>query len=392
MGEFVGVVQAEERGVAAFAQLAVDSEAVVAEWQDGANARIPHLWLRHNCDCDQCLVRQTSERRFQIFTTAPDLQPSLAHIVGASDNQAIAIEWPDGHRSQYASNDLRALLQPAPQPLHYWAKEFQPHRVDFDDFLDDDDAAATFVEQFLCTGVGLLANGPTQQDTLERLSPRLGPVREVLFERIHNVLVDPAGYNIAHTREFVPPHNDMVSYAWPPSVQALHMLVNECQGGETGLVDGFAVLERLRRERPAMFDVLCAVSVPFRQFDATNETSASGPVIELDSAGALRMLRFSNQLMQRLPLHEVRLAEFYRAFSELAGRLNAAATMATLRLEGGQVLLTAGHRVLHARTPIASVGHRHLQDAYFEHDNVRNHLSLLRRLGRTAASSPATTP
>ena len=386
MNEFVSRAQTE-RGIAAIAELAVDNEALVAGWRDGVRTRLPHLWLRHNCDCDQCMVRQTSERRFQIFTVAPDLQPTQAHLVGASNDQAITIEWPDGHLSRYASNDLHALLQPAPQPLRYWAGEFQPHLADFDDFLDDDDAAAAFVEQFLCTGVGLLVNGPTQQGALERLSARLGPVREVLFERIHNVWVDPAGYNIAHTREFVPPHNDMVSYTWPPSVQALHMLVNECEGGETGLVDGFAALERLRREQLQMFDVLCAVPVPFRQFDATNETNASAPVIELDSAGAVRMLRFSNQLMQRMPLHEVRLAEFYRAFSELAGRLNAAATMATLRLEAGQVLLISGHRVLHARAPIASLGHRHLQDAYFEHDNVRNHLTLLRRLGRTTATT-----
>ena len=31
---------------------------------------------------------------------------------------------------------------------------------------------------------------------------------------------------------------------------------------------------------------------------------------------------------------------------------------------------------------LRSNGRRHLQDAYFEHDNVRNHLTLLRRTGR----------
>ena len=49
---------------------------------------------------------------------------------------------------------------------------------------------------------------------------------------------------------------------------------------------------------------------------------------------------------------------------------------------GGQVLLCAGHRVLHGRTALRSKGQRHLQDAYFEHDNVRNHLRWLRLGGR----------
>ena len=357
----------------------MDGEAVVATWRDGTTTRLPHLWLRHNCDCDRCMVRQTGEKRFQIFTAPPDLKPTSVRFEGSGDAQAIAVAWPDGHQSRFSSRDLRGLLQPVPQPLRHWGRGFLPHRVDFGDFLGDDHAAAAFIEEFLSAGVCLLTNGPTQPNALERLAPRLGPVREVLFERIHNVKVDPVGYNIAHTREYVPPHNDMVSYAWPPSVQALHMLANECEGGDTGIVDGFAVLERFRCEQPAMFEVLCAVPVPFRQFDADNETSATAPTVELDTAGEVRMLRFSNQLMQRIPLCEPRLAEFYCAFRELAARLNAPAEMARLRLDAGQVLLTAGHRVLHARTPIAGLGRRHLQDAYFEHDNMRNHLTLLRR-------------
>ena len=360
------------------------SDAVLATWADGASARIPHLWLRHNCECEQCMVRQTSEKRFQIFTVAPDLKPRQASL---ADGQALLVDWPDGHRSRFSAQELRASRRP-PTPLpRYWDGRFKPYRVDFDDFLADDQAAAAGIEHFLATGACVLDNGPTTPNALERLAPRLGPVREVLFERIHNVLVDPAGYNIAHTNEDVPPHNDMVSYAWPPSVQALHMLANECSGGETGIVDGFRVLEGLHREQPQMFEVLCAVDVPFRQFDANNETSASAPTIELATNGAVKTLRYSNQLMQRMTLDEPRLPAFYRAFHELGARLNDPAARAQLRLDAGQVLLIAGHRVLHARSRITSNGRRHLQDAYFEHDNVRNHLTVLRR--RNARGCPA---
>ena len=60
----------------------------------------------------------------------------------------------------------------------------------------------------------LLLGAAGQEDrTLERLSARLGPVREVLFERIHNVKVDPRGYNVAHTSLALPPHNDFASYS-----------------------------------------------------------------------------------------------------------------------------------------------------------------------------------
>ena len=44
------------------------------------------------------------------------------------------------------------------------------------------------------------------------LAPRLGPIREVLFERIHNVPMEGQVYNIAHTSLELPPHNDFASY------------------------------------------------------------------------------------------------------------------------------------------------------------------------------------
>ena len=67
--------------------------------------------------------------------------------------------------------------------------------------------------------------------------------------RIHNVSIDGHVYNIAYFLE-VPPHNDFTSYTWPPSVQALHMLVNDCKGGESMIVDGYSVLNDLKEEHP----------------------------------------------------------------------------------------------------------------------------------------------
>ena len=390
-GEALGA-QACEAGVLYPLDVEVGSfdSGIAVTWQDGTAAHIPYLWLRHNCDCDECVVRQTGEKRLLISAVDADLKPWQVSVEGVANDAALAIEWPGGHRTLYPVRDLRQLLNPPRRPLRHWHGTFQPRSFAFYDFLQDDRTAAAFIAEFLATGACLLVDGPTEPNSLEALAPRLGPVREVLFERIHNVEVNPWGYNIAHTAEDVPPHNDMVSYAWPPSVQALHMLANDCEGGESGIVDGFAVLERLRLEQPAMFDVLRTVPVPFRQFDADNETHAFGTTVEVDGNGELRLLRFSNQLMQRVPLYEPRLFEFYAAYQELARRMLDPGARARFRLEAGEVLIIAAHRVLHARYPITSVGRRHLQDAYFDHDNVRNHLTLLRRQGRIEADDGGT--
>ena len=360
-----------------------NADALSAVWRSGEQTSLPYLWLRDNCGCSECRVVQTSEKRFHLFRVPGDLRPQHVCIEHAgSEDAAISIDWPDGHRTRYRSSEIRGFLSLPRLELHYWDGRFQPRRFDYRRFLENDRAAAELIEEFLRTGVCVLVDAPTEPESCEELAARLGPIREVLFERIHNVKVDPKGYNIAHTGLAVAPHNDFTSYTWPPNVQALHMLVNECEGGESVVVDGFGLLSELRADHPDMFDVLCAVPVPFRIFSEEHECYAVKPMVGLDSGGEVRMVRFNTAQMQAVPLSEPRVSDFYAAYHELSSRVNSPGAQVTFRLEGGQILLCDGHRVLHGRTALCSDGRRHLQDAYFEHDNVRNHLRWLRLSGR----------
>ena len=360
-----------------------NGDALSAVWSGGDRTELPYLWLRDNCGCSECRVVQTTEKRFHLFQVPRDLRPRQVGIDGAgSGDEAISIAWPDGHRTRYLSSEIRGLLNRPRFDLRYWDGGFEPRRFDYQRFLASDRAAEEVIEEFLQTGVCVLVDAPSEPDSSEQLATRLGPVREVLFERIHNVVLDPKGYNIAHTGLAVAPHNDFTSYTWPPSVQALHMLVNECEGGESIVVDGFGLLDGLRRDHPEMFDVLSQVPVPFRIFSERYEVYAANPMVELDSTGEVRLMRFNTAQMQAVPLSEPRLGDFYDAYHELSSRVNDVSAQVTFRLEGGQILLCAGHRVLHGRTALRSKGQRHLQDAYFEHDNVRTHLRWLRLSGR----------
>ncbi len=360
-----------------------EGDALTAVWRGGERTALPYLWLRDNCGCGECRVGQTTEKRFHVFQVAADLRPQRAAVERAGrDDEAIAVTWSDGHRTRFRSSEIHALIGRPQREMEYWDCRFQPRRFDYGRFLSSDRTAADLIEEFLRTGACVLIDAPTAPDTAEQLVSRMGPIREVVFERIHNVTVDPAGYSIAHTDLAIAPHNDFTSYLWPPSVQALHMLTNECDGGDSLIVDAFAVVDGLRRDRPERFEELCAVPVPFRLFSEKDESCAVGPMVELDVEGNVRMVRFNTQQMQPIPLSQPRLRDFYAAYHDLSARINADAAQARFRLEAGQLLLAAAHRVLHGRTALRSRGRRHLQDAYFEHDNVRNHLTVLRRTGR----------
>jgi len=351
-----------------------DGIQVVRGWA-GGNLELPNLWLRDNCQCSECRVTQTTEKKFHIVDIPVDLEPASVLL----EDGELLIEWPDGHRSSYALGDIEALIDVAQPAWQVWPDPYRPQPVDWTAFLADDIVAAKALEDYLASGVLLLADAPVEAGTLEALAPRLGPIREVLFERIHNVEVDPDGYNVAHTTLPLPPHNDFASYTWPPSVQALHMLANETQGGESVLVDGWQILENLRRDQPDHFAALCNTPVPFREFDADNETFSVMPMVRCDSAGNIDGLRYSNQLMQAMDPTRPGVVEFYRAYHELSRRVMSGEARTCFRLEGGQILVLQAHRVLHGRQAFTANARRHLQDAYYEQDNVRNHLTVVRR-------------
>jgi gamma-butyrobetaine dioxygenase len=336
---------------------------------------MPHLWLRDNCPCDDCRVTETQEKSFILSDVPADISPSDARII----NNVLLINWPDGHHSNFDIEEVLALSSPRHQQPLNWGQNFQPEYFSWTEFLSDDAIASEAIQSFLDFGVIVISDAPQALETLELLAPRLGPIREMLFDRIHNVCVDTHVYNVAHTPFALPPHNDFASYSFPPSAQALHMLENEVEGGKSIVVDAWAVAEELRQDRPDYFEMLCRFAVPFREFDEANETYAVEPIVKCDTAGRIISVRFSNQLMQTMDPMMEGVSGFYQAYHELCVRITDPMQRCTFRLEGGQVLLVAAHRVLHAREAFTPSGKRHLQDAYFELDHIANKIVQLKR-------------
>ena len=339
---------------------------------------LPYLWIRDNCPCNECRVQETQEKRFMLDSVPVDLKPTSVSLKQSN----IIVVWPDDHKTSINLQDIEFLKKPRGPEKVLWNNDFTPNYYDWDDFLQKNDTAIDAFSNFVSKGAICIKNAPCIPNSLEDLSPRLGPIREVLFDRIHNVSVDGHIYNIAHTSLAVPPHNDFASYSWQPSVQALHMLANEAEGGESILVDGYSVVRDLRIDFPNFFNILSTFSVPFREFDEENETYANEPIIRLDANNEIAGFRFSNQLMQMIDPQKKNIDLFYEAYHELCKRVTSQKYKSKFRLEAGHILLVSAHRILHGRNEFKLNGKRHLQDAYYEMDNIENNFFHYRGLRR----------
>ena len=329
---------------------------------------LPFLWLRDNCQCDECRIVETQEKQFLLHSVPVNISPKSIEV----KDENLLILWPDNHKSIIPLSKIEQSGKSRYVEHKTWTDKFIPEKYDWSKFLDDTDFATEALKTFISFGVIILSNTPKEPNSLELLSKRLGPIHETLFERIHNVSITGQVYNVAHTSKELPPHNDFASYRSQPSIQALHMLENECKGGNSIIVDGWEVAEDLRKENPKYFNILQEFNVPFRQFDESNETYAEAPLIRCSSDGSVESFRFSNQLMQMIDPAKKGLRNFYKAYHEVSAKVHHAKYRSTFRLNGGEVLIVASLRVLHAREAFIPNGKRHLQDAYFVYDNALN--------------------
>ena len=346
----------------------IKKDSVILSTDSSKEYDLPFLWLRDNCQCDKCRIIETQEKQFLLHTVPVDISPKSVEI----KDEKVFVLWPDNHQSVIPLIQIEESGKPRYPERKSWTSKFTPTKFDWSEFLDEEEIALEALKTFVSFGAIILKNAPKEPNSLEVLSRRLGPIHETLFERIHNVSIEGYGYSVAHTSKEIPPHNDFASYKSQPSIQILHMLENECEGGDSIIVDGWEVVEDLRKDNPEYFNILKEFNVPFRQFDENNETYTVAPMINCLSDGSLESFRFSNHLMQMINPSREGVKNFYKAFHEASSRVLDSKYRSTFRLNAGEALIVASLRVLHGRESFVPSGKRYLQDAYFVYDNALN--------------------
>jgi len=239
----------------------------------------------------QCRIVQTDERRWQPWT-----EPVLPAVetVEVVDGR-LEVEWNGGHRSVYGRpqwDKIRTTASRGSWTARLWNSTYEIERHDHDQCIDDPVTRRRMFEALRRDGAVVVTGSLTEPGSVISLLQALGiTLRDSSLGLIFDVKLDPAGYNIAFTAEEVPPHNDNAQYTHPPSGQVLAMLVNEAHGGNSVVVDGWSVLDKLNSRRPDAVDVLSRVEVGFRQYSTDADAFTRAPLVVRDRAGRFVHLR-----------------------------------------------------------------------------------------------------
>ncbi|MDH6576645.1 phosphonate degradation HD-domain oxygenase [Kitasatospora sp. MAP5-34] len=344
-------------------------------------------WLRDNCPCDGCRDPRNGQKLFQIT----DLPEDLAVVESTEAGGVLEVVWSDGHRSRYplewfderGEDEQGAGDGRTEQGKRLWrAADFARGlpEAEWSAYVTEPAEQVAVLSAVRRFGFAVLRGVPEVEGQVLKVAETFGYVRETNYGKLFDVRVEADPNNLAFTSAAIAPHTDNPYRDPVPTLQLLHCLRNESDGGDSGLVDGFHAAALLREESPEDFAVLTRTPVPFVFRDRATELRAEQPLIGVDAVGRIREVRFNNRSIGTLRgLSTAELDAFYAAYRRFAAITLRPELQLDFRLGPGDCLIFDNVRLLHARTAFEQQGSRHLQGCYADLDSLASTLAVLGR-------------
>lgn len=362
--------------------LQLDPVSLEVVWSDGGVTRYPWIWVRDHAHDVDTLHPVTQQR--QLYTAG--VPEGLVGRSAAMTDDSVVVTW-QGDADTDSALPVEFLLRhrhPRPAraavdvPITQWdrsAIDSDLPTVRYDDVIGSDEGVREWLTLTTRFGFCLALGTPATAAATEALLRRIGYVRETIFGGMWEFTADLTKADTAYTNLELRPHTDGTYSHDAPGVQLLHCLQFDGTGGESTMVDAFAVAERLRSDHPEHYATLASVAVPGQYIGDGAHLIAARPVLRHDHTGALVQVSFNNYDRAPFLLGEAEMLAFYaalRAFDRIA---NDPAMQWRHVLAPGEAMLFDNWRVLHGR--FAYTGIRRMCGGYVNREDVESKLRQL---------------
>jgi len=377
-----------------------DANSVVhVGWSTGETARFHAIWLRDNSL--DASTRSTGNGQRLVTICDIDPRTNVAQVEILDDGYTAAMTFaPDGVISRFPSQWLLERRYDAPiselvcqsgwitNRHETWMNSSMRDRIPRASWPELRSSPQVLLEWLSAVdryGFAVLDGVPCESGALCSVAETFGYIRETNYGRWFDVVTEVTPHNLANTNLGLQAHTDNPYRDPVPTLQILACLENSVNGGESAIVDGFAIARFLQEnDRPA-FDILSRFPVRF-SYEESGDVAlrAKKPIFELGPDGELLAVRFNNR--SAAPFVDIAfdaMEEFYRAYRKFAECINDPEFAVTFKLAPGEAFIVDNTRILHARTAFHGSGKRWLQGCYVDKDGL---LSTLRVLEHSTTS------
>ncbi|MBZ9819284.1 gamma-butyrobetaine dioxygenase [Mesorhizobium sp. CA4] len=380
----------------ATATLGDGGRVIALGWKDGTVSRFHAIWLRDNALDDKTRSDGNGQRLITILDIPAETRIGAAEIKGGALEVTFA---PEGKTASFSASWLRAHAydrKEAREPgwtgsdIERWTKATMQNsvpRAAYADASSDSNVLRQWLAAVRSFGFAVMDGLPAESGALCKVAELFGYIRETNYGRWFEVRAEVNPNNLAYTNLGLQAHTDNPYRDPVPTLQILACIENTVEGGESSVIDGFAVAAALQSENPDGFRLLSSYPARFEYAGSSGvRLQSKRPMIELGPDGELICIRFNNRSLA--PAVDVPFAEmdkYYAAYRRFAELIEDPAFEVTFKLEAGQSFIVDNTRVMHARKAFSGSGKRWLQGCYADKDGLLSTLAAIEHGFREAA-------
>lgn len=365
-------------------------------WEDGTRTRFHAMWLRDNALDDKTRSAGNGQRLITILDIPADTRIGAAAIKGG----ALEISFvPENKTVSFPASWLSANAYDRDgarqdgwtgESIKRWTKatmQSSVPRASYADASRDGVVLQGWLSAVRAYGFAVMDGLPTESGSLCKVSDLFGYIRETNYGRWFEVRAEVNPSNLAYTNLGLQAHTDNPYRDPVPTLQILSCIENTVEGGESSVVDGFAVAAALQSENPEGFRLLSSCPARFEYAGSSGvRLQSKRPMIELGPDGELICIRFNNRSLA--PTVDVPFADmdaYYAAYRRFAELIEDPSFEVTFKLEAGQAFIVDNTRVMHARKAFSGSGKRWLQGCYADKDGLLSTLAAIEHGFKEAA-------
>ncbi|XP_046963775.1 gamma-butyrobetaine dioxygenase [Vanessa cardui] len=371
-----------------------DSKDVMNIEINGKTLQFPSVWLRDNCQCEQCFHQSAKSRIIEWSKFDLNVKPNDV----TKDDNSLQVTWDDGHVSKYKLSWLKFRSFTSDDQQIYTNTLYKPAKVtwhgddfskvcskhDYNEILNSDDALYNWLLQFSIYGVSLIENTPDSETALDSIVAKVGFNKKTHYGEKFVVQHVVNTSNVAYLSNNLQMHTDLPYYEYCPGVNLLHCLVQTLsKGGENLLSDCHYTVAYMKENHPEEYKILTETEVEWSDVGCENGNEFfklyRSPVICLDRNGEVIRINFSvPQRGAHFPGPIEKVKPWYRAhtlFYELNKNFSA-----KFKTKAGDILVFDNIRLLHGRNMYEDKSNnvRKLIGAYVDWDEIYSRLRCLK--------------
>ena len=311
-----------------------------------------NIWLRDHARDEDSWDHRSNQRK--IFTAKLDPKLHIKKAILKDNGKSVDILWSDLKKPiNYTSNfflENSNKSQKINNNIKIWDKKDIGEEIytDFQNTITND-GFKEFLEKLYKFGFVVIQNCKTEMSTVEKIANKIGYVRESIFGGLWSFESNNDMADSAYTQDELRPHTDSTYSNDAPGLQLLLCCHYEATGGESIMVDGFKIAEKIYKENRDLYTLLSEIEVTGQYIGDGVFLEAKRPIFKLNSNKELVQVSFNNYDRAAFRMDDEKTLKFYDAIREFDLIANNREYQWRHILKPGELLIFNNWRILHGR-------------------------------------------